>query len=58
MSVEPTVANQFRAEALELRQQQLSATTTDHRHEYARRASFLEAAAKMLDLAMVEAGLA
>lgn len=57
-SVEPSVANSFRAEAAELRQQQLSAATTERRHEYARRASFLENAAKMLDQAMLEAGLA
>lgn len=57
MSVEPSLANQFRAEALEHRREQITAPRQADRERAAKQARYLEAAAQMLDLAMQEAGL-
>lgn len=57
-TIESTVANSFRAEALEHRREQITAICQFDRERAAKQARYLENAARLLDQAMLEAGLA
>ena len=52
-----TVADEFRLEAQQHRREQLTAARQADRERAAKQARYLEAAARLLDMAMQEAGL-